>query len=195
MMLKTELLPKVNWAGIITLDPILSIPDFSMGERIFETLQKIGEVAKNKIILQTYVSENYLLKNILGMYNTDARPGPASVSFEKFAEKELKMRKALSFPPFSQIIKISYAHANPQKAEQEAKVLKNKLDLQLNNYKIPASKLQILGPAPAFVPRQKNRYIWQIMLKSKIQDLALRNKLLRVVPSDWKIDVDPIEML
>jgi len=33
------------------------------------------------------------------------------------------------------------------------------------------------------------------MLKSKLRDLSLRNKLLRIVASDWKIDVEPIDIM
>jgi len=118
---------------------------------------------------------------------------------------ELANRKELSFPPFSQLIKLTYAHKDPIKAEQEGKILKNKLETEIRNFlpsrdlpqgeKLEIRNFHVLGPAPAFIPRVNNRYIWQIMIKSKIKELALRNKLLRVIPNDWKIDVDPVEML
>src|SRR3989344_1047879 len=188
LMLKTGILPKCRLCAAITIDPMLAIPDFRMSERIFGIIRKLMENSSSEILIQTYNPESYSLKNILESFGKQN-------SFETFSEKELEMRKVLSLPPFSNIIKISYSHPNPQKAEGEAKVLLNKLKLQAENCRIPAVDYDILGPAPAFVSRQKNRYIWHIMIKSKIQNLILRNKLLRVVPSGWKIDIDPIEIL
>ena len=43
---------------------------------------------------------------------------------------EIENRRELSLPPFSQLIKLVYAHKDPAKAEQEAKILKNKLLVQ-----------------------------------------------------------------
>ncbi len=182
LMLKAELLPEyIDFSGIITLDPMLSLPDFRMHERILGIMDKIKRVSK-KIILQTYIPENLTIRSV-------------SLPDSSVIDTELKGRAELSLPPFSQIIKLTYAHKDPNKAEQDANVLKNKLQVQAKNLQLTTYNLQLLGPAPAFIARINNRYIWQIMIKSKIKDLALRNKFLRVVPSDWKIDVDPVDMV
>ena len=190
-MLKEGLLPKVNLVSIITIDPILSLPDFRINELIFKIVDKLWTKSMSPMILQTYIIDNYAFTNILNN------------SAEKFLSKELSDRKELLFPPFSQIIKLSYKHSNPEKAEQEAKILANKLKLQVSNIQqltnsgqaLGGSGFTILGPAPAFIPRVKNGYIWQFLIKSTVQDVESRNKLLSIVPSNWKIDVDPIETL
>ena len=182
-MLKMELLPQVDLAAIITIDPILSFPDFRINEQVMRLVNKLQTTTRNQLLLQTYSVDNYVIQNV------------SNISLMS----EIKNRRELSLPPFSQLIKLIYAHKDPVKAEQEARILKNKLLAQwnsmLSNSQYTLYHIQILGPAPAFIPRKNNRYVWQIMLKSKIKDLALRNRLLRVVPSDWKIDVDPIETL
>jgi primosomal protein N' (replication factor Y) (superfamily II helicase) len=175
--IKSELLPTVRLVSIITIDPLLSLPDFRMGEEVCHIRDKLKSLCSEKFLFQTYVTNNDFFK-------------------DNFLEEEFENRKILLFPPFAQIITLSYSDYSPGKAEQEAKLLKNKLQTQWNYLQL-ASKhntldLRILGPAPAFIPRVNSRYIWQIMLKSKIKDLKLRNKLLHIVTNGWKIDVDPI---
>jgi primosomal protein N' (replication factor Y) len=193
LMLKTEILPKVALAAIITIDPPLSIPDFRMSEQILRTVDRLKNITLSKVMLQTYIPENYIIKYVLS--DLLATNIVYTSVLNKILAGEIENRRALSFPPFSQLIKLVYRHTDSQKAEQEAQILKNKLQTQIANLALPAADFALLGPAPAFIPRVKNRYIWQIMIKSKITDFAMRNKILRIVPYDWKIDVDPVEML
>ena len=193
LMLKPEMLPKVSLAAIITIDPLFSIPDFRMTEQIPRIIDKLKSTTLSDMIIQTYTPDNYIIQHVLStLFKT---PDTKVNIRNKFLANELENRRVLSFPPFSQLIKLSYTHTNPQKAEEEAKILKNKLQTQVANLALQAADFQLLGPAPAFIPKVKNRYIWQIMIKSKVLDLKMRNQVLRVIPSDWKIDVDPVEML
>ncbi len=193
LMLKSPLLPKISLSAIVTVDPLFSIPDFRMPEQILHIIDKLRSVTLSKVIFQTYMLENYVIQYVL---NTLSKTNDTEVNvLNKFLENEFETRSALSFPPFSQLIKLVYQHKDPQKAEQEAQILKNKLQTQIANLALQTGDFQLLGPAPAFIARMKNRYIWQIMVKSKIIDLKMRNRVLRVIPSDWKIDVDPVEML
>lgn len=192
-MLRETLLPRVALAAIITLDPMLSLPDFRIREQAIRILHKLGTISFRQLILQTYIVDNYIIKNISNNI-LETKDLDKNV-FSILLMSEIEQRKELSLPPFSQIVNLSYAHGDPKRAEQEAMVLKNKLVTQAVSLKLSSISYQILGPAPAFISCVNNRYIWQIMIKSKILDIKLRNALLRVVPSDWKIDVDPIAML
>jgi len=219
LMLKKGLLPKIPLAGVVTLDPLFSIPDFRTAEYAFRILHRLRAVS-GLILIQTYMAENPLAQHVF------------SSSWNEFASRELANRKELFFPPFSQLIRVTYRHKDASSAEQQARLLKNKLGVQWDSIRpqIPNTKyrvlpprpseapqsegglrpsetptasqsvgekedeIRILGPSPTFIPRVKGRYVWQVMIKSKGEDLALRNKLLRVIPNDWKIDVDPVEM-
>ncbi|MBI1888953.1 MAG: primosomal protein N' [Candidatus Spechtbacteria bacterium] len=193
LMLKEQLLPKVDLTSIITIDPMFSIPNFRMNELALRIVDKLRSVTLSQIIFQTYIMDNFVIQNV---HNNLLETNKLHKNvINKLLKKELENRREFSFPPFSQLIKLSYHDRNPQKSEREAKILKNKLVIQAQNLRLPQADLQILGPAPAFIPRVNNRYIWQIMIKSKMQDVHLRNALLRVIPSNWKIDVDPIEIL
>lgn len=194
LMLKKELLPKVDLAAIMTVDPLLSLPDFRMGEQVVRIIHKLNTIS-SKLILQTYMPENYIIRNFALTDSLLWPQGGVGKLHIDWLMEELKNRKELSYPPFSQLIKLTFTHNNPKKAEQEAKILKNKLLTQIGHSSFVNCQADILGPAPAFIPRVKNRYIWQIMIKSKIEDMSHRNKLLRVVASDWKIDVEPVDMI
>ena len=191
-MLKEGLLPKVDFAAVVTVDSLLSLPDFRIGEQVLRIVDKLWTISKSTILFQTYIKDNIIIQFVSNkLLKTDANYGNILNSLLY----DIDERRELSLPPFSQLIKLTYTDKSSSKAEQMANVLKNRLITQANNLHLNARSYLMLGPSPAFIPRERGRYIWQIVLKSKITDLRIRNKLLRIIPSDWKIDVDPIELL
>lgn len=176
----------INLAALISADTLLHLPDFRSGERTFQTIAKLKKIAspKTSFLIQSYNPENYAIRYA------------AQNNWQKFYQEEIKARAELDYPPFSQIIKLRFTHRDAKKAEQEARILAAKLTRQIKNLPVRAggrlaiSDMQLLGPSPAFIPKLKDKYIWQILLKNKLS-LLKRNKLLAVVPSNWQIDVDP----
>ena len=164
IMTLKQRLPRVDLIGVISADTILHLPDFRSPERTFQALVKLNNLCK-KIIIQTYTPEHYIF------------------DFDNFYQKELKIRKELNYPPFCQLIKLTYRHKNLLKAKTEAfrvsKILNTK-------YQIP-----ILGPAPAFIAKKRGLYYWNIIIKN----LKLKIKNLDMVPTDWIVDVDPVSLL
>ena len=182
---------KADFLGIINSDAMLNMPDFRSGERIFQTIiSLLGKIKNNgKVIYQTYSPDHYAIKYAL------------KNDYENFYKEELKLRKLFNYPPFSQIIKLTFSHKNKQIAEQEAKRLYEKLSTI--NYPLST----IIGPAPAFIPKKRGKYGWHIIIKinSEIQNTPHQNirfgtgqakyKILQLVPSNWEIDVDPESLL
>jgi len=138
-------------------------------------------MSKKAFVLQTYNPENQTIQNSLDN------------NLKSFYNTEIKTRKAFNYPPFSQIIKLSFQHKNPITAKNQAKILLEKLKQQKRNLKI--DNIEILGPISSFVSKIKNQYKWNILIKSKIKDLKLRNQLLIIVPSAWEIEIDPESLL
>ena len=187
LALKPELLPTIAYTGIVTMDPLLSLPDFRINERIYYMVDMLRAIAKKKCILQTYRPETpVFLQALRG-------------DWKKFEEHEHAMRRALHWPPYSHIVKLAYNHSSAKSAEEEAQKLKTKLDLQIQH--IGASNyVRILGPAPAFIPKVRGKYVWYMIIKWKIEggepkNLPLRNRLLEVVSRGWDIDVDPSDIV
>jgi primosomal protein N' (replication factor Y) len=179
---------KAPLVALMLADTLLYIPDFRSNEKTFQIINHLKNLAGKDFILQTYSPENkaiqYAVKN----------------DYKSFYQEEIATRHTLGYPPFSQLIKLSFQHKNAKKAEQEAKILTEKLKQQINN-QIKTTKLTtnqlitILGPSPAFISKIKNKYIWQIILKSKIADLKLRNQIFQIIPPDWTIDIDPLQII
>ncbi len=175
---------KFSLAGVINADTMLHLPDFRAGEKTFQLLYRLGNMAK-KMIIQTYNPENSAIRNA------------ANEDYASFFKKEIEDRKALSYPPFSKLIKLSYYHKDPLSAKKEARLMLGKLSNAAR--KMPEElrgKIEILGPAPAYVYKIKNRYAWNIILKIKNdEEEKIKFFLLKDIPGDWLIDVNPISLL
>jgi primosomal protein N' (replication factor Y) len=192
---------KANLVAIISIDTILNLPDFKSLERTFEIIGQFKDMvqpatsasrkqagppnceAVGGFLIQTYGPENEIFK--LAIEN----------NFNKFYNDEIKVREKYNYPPFSEIIKLSYSHKDFVRAKNEALVLKNKLEQQIK-YKIQDTryKIQIFGPNPAFISKEKGLYKWNIIIKSQLTTDE-RNKILIIVPATWEININPGDTL
>lgn len=178
-------IPGVDLVGIVLADTVLNLPDFRSSERTFQLiLQVAGRTGRKdnpgKVILQTYQPENPAILTA------------AKYDLKTFYKQEIAHRRELNYPPFSRLIKIIFRHKNKRKAREKIFDLAKNLQSQITNYKLP---ITVLGPAPAFIPKIRNFYIWYLILKSEISNIKLRNKLLSVIPPGFLIDVDPESLL
>lgn len=189
-LINTVELPKLDLIGIINIETMLNMPDFHSSEKTFQIITSLLNKLRNrgKIMLQTYSPDNYAIK--YGLKN----------DYTKFYEEEIKIRKLFSYPPFSQIIKLSFAHRNKLMASQEAKRLHTKLityNLELAALGEPRpwrETYNIIGPAPAFISRKGGQYVWNIIVKTENKP-EIRNQLLKLIPSNWEVEVDPETLL
>jgi len=162
-----------NLTAIINADSNLNLPDYRASEKSFYMFTNLALQAK-KLIIQTYNPKHFALNAILK--NT----------YKDFYEQELFVRKKFFYPPFSKLIKLSFKHFNKYYAKNSAHALAIKL-------KNP--KYKVLGPCPGFIPRIRNQYIYQIIIKLPLKSEKLKKTLLNLVPDSWIIDVDPINLL
>ena len=155
---------------IILAEIGLSLPDFRKEEDLFYTLFRALKSGREKII-QTFYPEHRVFKYLL------------LNDFKTFANKELRSRQENNYPPFTTLIRLTY-QGKPAKREADKLInLLNKLNQSEN------SPNQILGPSPVFIqPNAGNKY--EIILKGKNP-----YPLLSLVPQNWKVDVDPVELL
>lgn len=170
----------VDLVGVISSDVGLNLPDYKAQERTFQLLTQIaGRTGRGtnpgKVIFQTYNPESFVIKTA------------SKHDFESFYKNEIKTRQELEYPPFIKVIKLIYKNSDPDQAQHEAERLSNKFSVF--NSKI----LTMLGPAPSFFQKIQGRYIWQIIIKLK--NLNLKENILKLVPNDWIIDIDPESLL
>lgn len=171
---------KVPLVGLISLDSLLSLPDFRTEEKAIKIIQKLFFLCGEKFVFQTFRIDTKIIKFI-------------NTGYLAFLKEVLKEREGFFYPPFSTLAKLTLAHRNPKTVKRKAYELKKELESaksQMLNF-----RCQILGPAPSFIPKIKGRYKWKMILKLEAEKTKLKTNLLSVIPHEWKIDVDPIDML
>ena len=156
--------------ALISLDHLLTIPDFRIGERIFRLISVLKSRTRRKIILQTRLSEKKLFEDAL------------SGNLSGFYQSEIQDRKIFGYPPFSRLIKLEKENHNYARLQKEVK----ETATLLANY-APLS-------LPAFIEKKKNRYRWNILLKiptgNSRRDENL-DTLLSELAQSWRITVGP----
>jgi primosomal protein N' (replication factor Y) (superfamily II helicase) len=169
-------LKKIFLVAFLNIDLIKNFPNFSINETTVQLIKNITNQSYHTLI-QTYDIEDEILQLVK---NND---------YDTIYQNELAKRKSSSYPPFWQIIKLTYRHRKEKVSQQQASLLFNKLD------KINKSKFTILlGPLPSNHPKIKNYYYNIIVLKIKRGHLKERNKFLKLVPASWDINIDPLEI-
>ncbi|MBO8158520.1 primosomal protein N' [Thermosyntropha sp.] len=177
--------PAVSLVGIIDADGMLNLPDFRAGERAFQLIvQAAGRAGRGgipgEVVIQTYQPDNHIV-------NLAARQ-----DYIGFYYEEIKQRKLLDYPPFTNILRMVASSLNQNVCEEEAQNL-----VQYINEIIDAKedRLEILGPAPCPIMRLRNRFRYQVIIKCE-NILLLRSIGRHVVKnrikfsSDVRIEVD-----
>ena len=182
MLAKGLDLPLVTLVGIVLADVGLNLPDPFASERVFQTLTQVaGRAGRSsrggKVIMQTFAPEHYALQFAAG-HNVDG-----------FYKRELEYRRSLGYPPFAKLARLEYRSADALKAEEEAKKLTDKLKVKLEAGGFRQTEL--IGPVPCFFAKENGEYRWQVVLRGP--DPAAVLKDLRF--NDWRIEIDPINIL
>jgi len=160
-------LPRVTLVGVISADSTLNLPDFRSAERCFQILtQAAGRAGRGnkigRVIFQTYNPEHYALVHAKGH------------NYTGFYEREIKNREELGYPPYTELLKIGFSGFDQAKVEEAAeffgKIIREEIAVFIPKQSVKKERLELLGPAPALIPKISNRYYWQIIIKSCFPD-------------------------
>lgn len=105
----------VGLVGIILADSSLNIPDYRSPERTFQLITQVSgragrECGKSKVILQTYQPEDDTIRRA------------ANGDYHGFYEQELAHRRNMNYPPFSDIISVTFVDKKGPKAEYSSTI-------------------------------------------------------------------------
>jgi len=165
--------PLVNWVGVLSADAHIYLPDFRSRERTFQLLTQVAGRAgrhtkEGKVLIQTYQPENPILQEV------------ATGDYRQFYENEITERKKHFYPPFSRLVLLVFSSKKEEAAREAATAWAAKLASLSKTLK----PLEVLGPAPHFLAKLRNRYRWQVMLKTgQIMKLTPELKKLK---EDWQ---------
>jgi len=198
--------PGITLVGVILSDLSLNIPDFRSSERTFQLLTQVaGRAGRGKkpgeVLIQTYNPQHHSLF-CARMHDT-----------KKFREIELERREKLEMPPFSSLTMILCSSPIEERAKLLAKtfaqILNHLISKECSNQVTKSTIIssndfgvEVIGPLEAPMKKLRNRFRWQLILKSKNtgQILSLLNQVFNSAPKKKKddliqIDVDPHQLL
>ena len=112
--------PEVTLVGVINCDGSLNIPDFRASENVFQLITQVAGragrgVLPGEVILQTCMPEN---STILHASEQD---------YFGFYDEEIAVRKMFGFPPFSQMVKVTFSGPEEEKTRKLADQLRAQL--------------------------------------------------------------------
>jgi primosomal protein N' (replication factor Y) len=148
-------LPKVTLVGVINADTTLHMPDFRAAERTFQLLTQVaGRSGRGdlpgEVLIQTYSPDHYSIT------------AAAAHDYEGFYKNEMRVRRALGYPPFSHLALLLFTHEDEDEAKKGAFLAQEFFVKELLN---AGGQIDLLGPAPATLNKIKGRHRWQLVLK------------------------------
>lgn len=180
--------PGVTLVGVVTADVALNVPDFRAGERAFQLLTQVsgragrGERA-GRVIVQTFSPEH---PSVVAAARHD---------YLGFFEGEIGERESSGYPPFGTLARLVVADESEAEVEQRAETVASYLRAEC-----AAQKVSLLGPAACALPKLRDRYRWNLLLKGREADsvrkvLDVCWPLIRRKIGGVALDVDPVDLL
>jgi primosomal protein N' (replication factor Y) (superfamily II helicase) len=167
MIAKGHDIHRVTLVGVVGCDHALSMPDFRAAERVFQLMTQVsgragrGELP-GRVVVQTYYPDHYA---ILAATRHD---------YLSFAERELKYRRWMHYPPFGVLANVLVQSAKLEEAAAWS--------AELGRWFQSAAPegVRVLGPCTAPLARIKSIYRFHLILKAasrKALNAALRGML------------------
>lgn len=169
-----------DFVVVMNADSLIQSPDFRTEERLLYQLEKLSDFKPQEILIQTFNPEN----QAIAMWTQKG--------FKSFYEKELAIRQALTYPPFSRLIKLTFRHPNREVASREARVLAGKLKMAVMQLQL-SDKMKISDSSPGYTEKERGLYTYNIVIKSLTGQTP--KEILKYIPPRWIIDVDPRSLL
>lgn len=177
--------PSLRLVGVVNADTGLHLPDFRAAEKTFSLITQVAGRAGR------FFPDGLV---IVQSFSPDREPilRACENATELFYKEELEMRKVLSFPPYSRLVRLVFRSADENAAEEEseeaAKLLGN-------------HGFEVLGPAECPLFKLSANYRFQLILRGAniaLLQAAAKAYLERAKPSSKvyiEIDVDPVSLL
>jgi primosomal protein N' (replication factor Y) (superfamily II helicase) len=189
MVTKGHDIAGVTLVGVALADQSLAFPDFRASERTFQLLAQVAGRAgradtPGEVVFQTFQPDHPAVRLA------------AAHDYEGFYVEEIRAREEVGYPPFARLVSVRVHAGSEADARSATQVL---ADTARQHQSVRDGAVQVLGPAPAPLPRLRGRYHYRLLLKSPDR------KLLRTVtallaaridqglpPTHATLDIDPL---
>ncbi|NLC87432.1 MAG: primosomal protein N' [Clostridiaceae bacterium] len=191
MVVKGHHFPNVTLVGVIAADSSLNIEDFRANERTFQILTQVAgragrENLDGRVIIQTYNPDSLAIELA------------SKQDYKEFYESEIEIRKQLKYPPFCDIIMISFSSEN-----EKNMILQSKKIHQYLKNRVLSENIGIIlySPVPSPIDKIKNKYRWRMIIKclyneqinTLFQEMLEQNEIKKDVRIS--IEINPTNMM
>jgi primosomal protein N' (replication factor Y) (superfamily II helicase) len=191
MVAKGHDFPDVTLGVVLDADATLRFPDFRAEERTFALIAQLagraGRGGDGRVLVQTIAPDARAIVHA------------ASHDSDGFLKGELERRRALSYPPFSHLVKVVCAAEESARAIAAAGAVRERLAPMLTGTGVGAAKRAVvLGPAALFRLRGRERQVIVVKAPERrpavravgdaVQHVASRREHAGV---SFSVDVDP----
>jgi primosomal protein N' (replication factor Y) len=180
----------ITLVGVVGCDHALSMPDFRAAERVFQLISQVsgragrGELP-GRVVVQTYYPDHYAIL------------AAAANDYASFAERELKYRRWMHYPPFGALANVLVRSPKIEQAAGWAAELGKYLQ------KLNSGAVRVLGPCTAPIARIKGVYRFHLILKAasrKALNATLRGLMAHAEKAEIPrrnvvVDVDPQRLM
>jgi primosomal protein N' (replication factor Y) (superfamily II helicase) len=180
----------VTLVGVVGCDHALSMPDFRAAERVFQLMTQVSGRAgrgdlPGRVVVQTYYPDHYAIL------------AATAHDYKTFAERELKYRRWMHYPPFGALANVLVQSQKLEEAAGWSALLGKWLQ------KAAIDGVRVLGPCTAPIARIKGVYRFHMILKSatrKALNEALRGLLAHAAAENVPrrnliVDVDALRLM
>ncbi len=172
MVTKGHDFPNVTLVGVLLADASLYLDDYRAAERTFAMLtQVIGRAGRGQkageAVIQTNNPDNECIRLACAQ------------DYESFYRTEIRLRRALTFPPFCDIVLLMLSSPDEKELMKASGILSDMLKqaLERSAAEVPAV---VFGPFEAPVYKVENKYRMRMVVKCRLnkQSRALFSELL-----------------
>jgi primosomal protein N' (replication factor Y) len=150
MVVKGLDVDRVDLVGILDADGLLHFTDFRVHERAFQLMEQVsGRAGRKKQTGEVVVQTSQPAHAVLGFVTAH--------DYRGFFDEEISKREEFFYPPFSRLILLSFRHSAQPVSIQAARSFAANFAARYGNY--------LVGPAPAVIPRVRNQYRTELLIK------------------------------
>lgn len=210
--------------AILSADSLLHLPDFNSGERTLQAVWTMRQLnPEGQTFIQTYNPENETLalaaKSDWKKFFEQELATRQILKYPPFSQIAKLVFRHKDAKKAGQEAKILATKLNNVIASSTKVERSNPVDGKKNSGSLVSPSRERNGPRPsaalgarddnieispalpAFIPREKGRFVWQIIIKFPLDGpaddefLKKRNFLLQYVPDNWQMEIDPEDLL
>jgi primosomal protein N' (replication factor Y) len=190
MVAKGHDFPDVTLGVVLDADATLRFPDFRAEERTFALIAqlagRVGRGGEGRVLVQTIAPQARAIE-LASRHDSEA-----------FLTSELERRLVLGYPPFSHLIRVVCSAEQTEAARRAAVAVRDALAAQARPADAANGSISVLGPAPLFRLRGRERESLVVKASSRLPAVqAIGEAVQRVAGSrehhgvNFSVDVDP----